>query len=342
MDFKGLKKGLKAVIVRLPFMLTIASFITRNSPRIFMYHRFCEAIDRDSDKIDKKTFEWQLRSLSRKWKVLPLQEYIRIRKKGGVLPPYLVILTIDDGYRDFYQIAYPSLMKHELSGTFFPTVAFVEGEWLWFDRLKYLLKKDNKDTLLFNCSGREFKLDMTTSIARDKSWQSLCDFCLQVDEKRKWDLIAQLEKDLSINVPVLPTEEFEAVTWNQLREMSRHGVEVGSHGMKHPILSQLPSAHLAEELTDSKKTIEDKVGTPVSSFCYPNGTPNDISERVFNVIQQAGYEGATVSYNDPCQPFDPFKIPRMGVSRDRVDWLWKLSGFEFLFFYLKDYFKKRN
>jgi peptidoglycan/xylan/chitin deacetylase (PgdA/CDA1 family) len=340
MDFKGLKKGLKALVVRLPFMLAIASFITRNSPRIFMYHRFCDAIDHDLNKIDKKTFEWQLRSLSKKWKVLTLQEYIRVRKKGDTLPPYLVILTMDDGYRDFYEIAYPSLIKHELSGTFFPTVAFVEGEWLWFDRLKYLLQKANKDTLLFNYSGREFKLDMTTSIARDKSWQSLCDFCLHMDEKIKWDLISQLEKNLNINVPVLPTEEFGAVTWNQLREMSRRGIEIGSHSMKHPVLSQLSSARLAEELTDSKKIIEDKVGFPVSSFCYPNGTPNDINERVFNVIQQAGYEGATVSYNDPCQPFDSFRIPRMGVSRDRVDWLWKLSGLEFLIQRVKNYLKR--
>ncbi|NUR06510.1 MAG: polysaccharide deacetylase family protein [Nocardioidaceae bacterium] len=61
------------------------------------------------------------------------------------------------------------------------------------------------------------------------------------------------------------------MTADQLRQVHRAGHEVGSHGMWHTRLRDLPAARLTEELATSRQVLEDVVGAPVTGFCYPYG-----------------------------------------------------------------------
>jgi peptidoglycan/xylan/chitin deacetylase (PgdA/CDA1 family) len=47
--------------------------------------------------------------------------------------------------------------------------------------------------------------------------------------------------------------------------------EVGCHTLTHPHLTRLSPSDAAREITDGKKAIEEVLGQPVSSFCYPYG-----------------------------------------------------------------------
>jgi peptidoglycan/xylan/chitin deacetylase (PgdA/CDA1 family) len=64
------------------------------------------------------------------------------------------------------------------------------------------------------------------------------------------------------------------VSWAEVREMSRHGVEFGSHTATHPDVSILAPARAEQEIRSSKKVIEDKLGVPVTTFAYPYGKYN--------------------------------------------------------------------
>jgi peptidoglycan/xylan/chitin deacetylase (PgdA/CDA1 family) len=334
------KNALKRFVTQSPVLFSAAAFITRKTPRTFMYHRFSESPVLFPDRVDAVTFQWQLQTLSGKWNVMPLREYVRVRAEGHILPSYIVILTIDDGYEDFYRTAYPLLNRYGLKATFFPTVDFVEGSWMWWDRLRYILNRTGKERYTLIDSNRRVDLDLGTEQARDTSWQLVSVLCLEADERGREELISRLEKDLEVNLPARPTEEFKPVSWNQLRELHRNGFEIGSHGITHAILGRIEESKLGLEIVSSKEILENRVGGSVSTFCYPNGTRSDINETVCQTVQKAGYHGATVSYNALHEPFDAFRIPRMGVSRDRVDWLWKLSGLEGLVLTIRRAFKR--
>jgi peptidoglycan/xylan/chitin deacetylase (PgdA/CDA1 family) len=68
-----------------------------------------------------------------------------------------------------------------------------------------------------------------------------------------------------------PDNDPNYATWAQLKEMSDNGQEIASHSVTHPDLRLLDDKKLAYELEASKKTIEEKIGKPVISFCYPSG-----------------------------------------------------------------------
>ncbi len=66
-------------------------------------------------------------------------------------------------------------------------------------------------------------------------------------------------------------------------------ISFGSHTCTHPMLSELSDAASKAEIVDSKYRLEDKLGTTVSSFAYPNG---NYGEREIDYVREAGYSSA--------------------------------------------------
>ena len=60
---------------------------------------------------------------------------------GGVEPPpNTVVVTVDDGYRDFYRVGWPALRKYGIPATLFVVTGFIDRECcLWVDRVTWCL-----------------------------------------------------------------------------------------------------------------------------------------------------------------------------------------------------------
>lgn len=82
------------------------------------------------------------------------------------------------------------------------------------------------------------------------------------------------------------------MSWDQVRELHRHGMEFGSHTVNHPKLWDLDWPEIGAELRDSKCAIEDSLGIPSTSFAYPYAFPQrdrEFAKRFRNELSQAGY-----------------------------------------------------
>jgi peptidoglycan/xylan/chitin deacetylase (PgdA/CDA1 family) len=86
----------------------------------------------------------------------------------------------------------------------------------------------------------------------------------------------------------------EHLTINEIREIAAAGNEIGSHTVTHANLTWLSRKDLLSELGDSKKTIEDWTGIPVTSLSFPYGSWN---ERVWDTARECGYASATLYRN---------------------------------------------
>lgn len=82
------------------------------------------------------------------------------------------------------------------------------------------------------------------------------------------------------------------MTWEQLRKLIFLGMEIGSHGMTHQPLTQLPKSRVAEEMAASKHTLEDRLGISIQAMAAPGGFWN---RAVAETSQQAGYEAVWAS-----------------------------------------------
>ena len=95
----------------------------------------------------------------------------------------------------------------------------------------------------------------------------------------------------------------------QVRDWLIAGQEIGAHTLHHFRLTQIPPAQACEEITESKKKLEDLFGVAVEHFCYPYG---DWNATVRDLVQEAGYRSACTTafgINTPATP--PFALKRI-------------------------------
>jgi peptidoglycan/xylan/chitin deacetylase (PgdA/CDA1 family) len=116
-----------------------------------------------------------------------------------------------------------------------------------------------------------------------------------------------------------------ALSWSQIREMSEDGVDVQSHALTHPFLTQRKHrtltddqyvAWLRRELAESKRILEKEAGKKVQFLAYPYG---DYDDLVAKAAEDAGYTAAlTCDFGRVRKGSDPLKMKRFVID-DKMD-----------------------
>jgi hypothetical protein len=88
---------------------------------------------------------------------------------------------------------------------------------------------------------------------------------------------------------------------------------IESHTQNHPLLSTLTEARTREELSESKRTIEDKLGRPVRFASLPNGDWNSYYSMQARELGYLGGCGSQFGFNT--RETDHFFWRRIGVKR---------------------------
>ncbi len=112
--------------------------------------------------VNARRFEKHLDFLRKRYRVLPLREYIKAQRQGVSVPEYSVVLTFDDGFRNFLTAAAPLLAAHQMPATVF-LITDKAGEkpgerrtlsWTSDDDLRYLSWEEAR--MLKRTQGIEF------------------------------------------------------------------------------------------------------------------------------------------------------------------------------------------
>lgn len=71
-------------------------------------------------------------------------------------------------------------------------------------------------------------------------------------------------------------------SWAQLKEMSRQGMEIASHGYNHINVQKLDSAGIVSEMRTNDDIIEKNIGKRPETFCFPGNRKSDLAIRLIN------------------------------------------------------------
>lgn len=85
---------------------------------------------------------------------------------------------------------------------------------------------------------------------------------------------------------------------------TRH--EVGAHTLTHPMLPSLAPHQAQGEIRGSREWLQEVIGMPVTSFCYPNGA---YDPTVQQYVAEAGFELARSVKAFDLTIHDPFALP---------------------------------
>lgn len=299
-----------------------ARWLHRKKATVLCYHRFHP---RQAAQI-----RWQCDYLRKYHRVISMRELTRLLSEGAAPPPNSVVLTIDDGHRDFYTCAFPILRQYGFSATLYLPTAFLdraEGrEWLWFDRFTYAfrhspLSRVETPALTPGEPAASYRLD--SAAARDDVSARVVLAAQWLPSRDRDAYCDRVADALEIRIPETPPDEFAPLSWDEVRLMAQSGIEFGGHTVTHPILETLATAEeLAYEVAHCKLRIEQELQAPATHFAYPSGRANEISATAREAVRQAGFATAVTTLSGQVGPGDDLLwLQRVGAGAE-VDPLW--------------------
>ncbi len=303
----------------------LARVLTRKQPKILMYHRF--SAEKKGHEVTAATFEQQLQLIKKYFQPMTLASLAQAINKNGAAPDHAVVITVDDGYRDFYEVAYPLLKHYQVPATFFVTTGFVNGDlWLWPDQVLWILRNRKSAEGVLAVADKTFDLAEPVK----NLWWPLVLHLLEVENSVRLKAMAELEQRSAVSLPVSAPEEFAAVTWEQLREMQGQGIEIGGHTRSHPSLGHMSLPEAKQEIEASFYDLRARLDDQPRTFCYPNGQPGDYSEEIKKIVSQSGFLAAVTAYSDSFNTDLPWAWRRFVGCEEAFQFNKSLFGVEHL------------
>ena len=110
----------------------------------------------------------------------------------------------------------------------------------------------------------------------------------------------------------------ECLTWSQVRELRKAGIEFGSHTVTHPQLRDVSTEQMRTEVGRSKADIEEKLGERVEAFAYPYAFPETDAafvQTLHGALQESEYRsGVTTVIGRAGRTDNPFFMRRLPVN----------------------------
>ncbi|MFL6256898.1 MAG: polysaccharide deacetylase family protein, partial [Pyrinomonadaceae bacterium] len=305
-----------------------APFRAANRGRVLIltYHRFSRGADPLATPA--ADFDAHLKYLKEHYTLVPLSRVAAHYTGGAALPARAACVTIDDGFVDAYELAFPLLRRHGVPATLFVITDFLDGRaWMWTDKLRHVALSAQAERLNAEVVGRSFDIRLAGRDSRLSAAGRVNSELKRLAPREREEAIERIAAAHGVTLPVRPPAEFSPVTWEQARELDAGGVEIGSHTVSHPILTTTDDAQLAAELHVSRERLETELGHPVGLFCYPNGA---YDARVRRETERAGYLCAVTTEHglNERRAADPLALRRVPAETDLPHFVQSTSGFE--------------
>lgn len=228
----------------------------------------------------------------------------------------LLAVTFDDAQYDNHLYAGPVLGRHRVKASFFaPVVAMERREYLWHDRLGFAIlallrqPEGGRTRVLRILAEAGLSIQGSPNLVQNAVQESKG---LSLDERLR--LIDALTK---ASEGAQPPGYARIMTFEELAELGADGHEIGSHSMTHCMMPECDDRTLDYELTVSRRVLQERLGQPIDSFCYPNG---NCDARTARAVAKAGYRRAvTTRAGRNGRHSDPFQLFRFDMDAARIN-----------------------
>ncbi len=227
--------------------------------------------------------------LQRRFHVISLDTFLARGDQNGAASKPQCIITFDDGWADTYSRAFPGLKKFGLPAvTFLATGTIGMRGGFWVEKVKKAWRRPATRERVQ--SALRQRADSSVAVSE---LEAIVEYLKRMSNEQREVVLALILPAKGEGVTDGSDEIDAMLTWDQAREMSSDGMEIGAHTVSHPLLSYEDKASVERELSVSKRTIEAKLGKAVRAFAYPNG---DWNEHVREQVAHASYQCAFTTW----------------------------------------------
>ncbi len=263
--------------------------------RVLMYHRICSN-RRFFLGVDPRRFREEMRWLARYCRLISVDELPDAAKTPS-RHRRSVLVTFDDGFRDYHDHAYPILEELRIPAVVFVATAFLDhGGAIWTDAVQFALAT-TRERRIAPPWNRAIVHELDSPEARERAAQACKTFLKGIPDVERRSAVSALLGELGVDQAAIEaTYGRQMLTWDEVRA-TREFTTYGGHSHTHPILSQLDDDGIEYEIATCQRRLTEELGAPARHFAYPNGRSVDFDARVQAALRRHGFEAA-FSTND--------------------------------------------
>jgi len=208
-----------------------------------------------------REFEEDLDHLSKNFQFVNWQEFKDFMSGNFKPAKKIALLTFDDGFREFYDVAAPVLERKGIYACNFINPAFIDNEDMMF-RCKASLLADVAEKMKTIDPGIYFILSLK-NIDRRVLQKKI----LSINYQER-NILDQLAEKLDVDFKAYSKEFKPYLTTEELKDLTRKGFGISSHSWNHPKYGDL-SLKEQMETTDKTFAYVKENGFLYESFAFP-------------------------------------------------------------------------
>jgi peptidoglycan/xylan/chitin deacetylase (PgdA/CDA1 family) len=239
------------------------------------------------------------------WDVVTVSEARRRMTNGGDHSRY-VNFSIDDCYRDTFELVVPVFRRHNVPVTLFVTTGIPDGTLpLWSAGLEDTLLR--RDRVMVDGDV----LELTTPEQRSRAYARMASSWDGPEAGHRYAAFCTAN---GIDSDAMHWKH--AISWDMLQALAKDPlVEIGAHTVTHARISALSPEAALQELAQSRRRLNDRLGIDIQHFAFPYGRGADCGPRDFALARQAGFSSAATTRKGLVrQGQDPFSLPRNTIN----------------------------
>jgi peptidoglycan/xylan/chitin deacetylase (PgdA/CDA1 family) len=311
------RRAVKRVIASSFGWRHVARFVRPPGVIVLMYHRIVDQ-DRSLVGLPVGVFEAQMRWLRANCD--PIEpEALGARARDPRRGRPAVLVTFDDGYRDYHDLAYPVLKRLAIPAVVFLATSFMDqGGMMWTDQVQWAALSTRRDCVQLPWSS-ERALALPDAAARAALGERARAHLKTLPDGERRAAVAALCAELGEP----PPRERSMLTWDEVRatlDLTRFG----GHSHTHPILSRLDRAAAEHEIRTCRDRIAAETGQAPTTFAYPNGRPADYTAETQEILRGLGFTTVFATSEGIAGPdTDLMAIKRLaGDAAEVADFAW--------------------
>ena len=327
-----LRRTTRVVLASRPLQ-PIFELFARNAPSVFMLHRFADPTVGTRGH-SPETLARRLEYLRKRRFNLSSLDDLTARLAAGEPPlPRTVVFTIDDGYADFERVGGPIFARFDCPATVFLISGFVDREvWMWWDKVRFLLGDGPRGNLRITVGAEVKRIAWTSTREREHVTERLVQRLQHVSTSERELALSELQRAVGQQLPRMPSAQYEAMTWLEIRSWESRNISFGAHTRTHPVLGQGDEALSVHEIEHSWSRLRTELVAPSAVFCYPFGKPGDYGPRERDIVKRSGMVAALTASSGHCTPaqfaLDRFALPRLTFDENEERFRHAVGGLE--------------
>jgi len=231
-------------------------------------------------------FRGQVAWLRRRCRVVDAAEALDyLERPSGKVP---VLLTFDDAYRDYHDVAYPVLDAERVPALLFVPTAFIGGTALiWTDKVDCAAHHTRVATARLPWETEA--IDLRDAEAKRTFVSRAKRHLKSLSDSHRCEQLERLLHELRVPEPekLVPRE---MMSWEEIRA-TLPLTTIGGHSHGHSILSKLEQATLADDIGVCRRQLDQHVGA-TRFFAYPNGQAADFDAATRACLLANGFDVA--------------------------------------------------